>query len=690
VDLHLIGELISMSHHLKKPLLPFTAIVGQNLMKKALILNAINPSIGGVLIRGEKGTAKSSAVRALTEILPLIKVVPGCPFSCDPDIDDELCELCQEKKGLKTLPAPQERKIRVINLPIGATEDRVVGTIDIEIALKEGIKALEPGILANANRGILYIDEVNLLDDHVVDVLLDAAAMGVNTVEREGISFSHPSRFILIGTMNPEEGELRPQLLDRFGLQVSVEAIDNPDERIAIVLAAEEHLVNPIEFREKYQVLQEQLSIKILNAKHRLKDVIISEDLIRKAVEVCIEMGVKTHRADITIIRTAKTLAAYYGRIAVTRDDLKEAIELALPHRMRKRPFEEPKIDHDRLDNLMDEPDKQETKGEKEQKTNEEHEPQEDKTEQSGQSTDQNSDVRSKPDSSSGGVHEIGSRIPELMNLSDREKTDERYAQGKRFQTSGTDQHGHYMAAWKNPECRDIALDATIRAVAPFQQNRKKDEMAVIIRTDELLQKRRIGKTATACLFLVDASGSMGVEMRMEAAKGAIFSLLENSYQNRDRVGMIAFKGEQADLILPLCSSIDLAYVRLRELPTGGRTPLASGLQKALSTLYNEKIKYPSLLPILILISDGRANVSQNGDLKNDIICFSDELNQMGIKTLVIDTEEQKKGGFGLKLGFCPLIAEHAHGLYFKISDLTAEDLTDIVRTSLPNQMAAI
>ena len=243
-----------------------------------------------------------------------------------------------------------------MNLPVGATEDRVVGTIDIERALKEGVKALEPGILAGANRGILYIDEVNLLDDHVVDVLLDAAAMGVNTIEREGISFSHPSRFILIGTMNPEEGELRPQLLDRFGLQVNVEALDNPDERMAIVKTSEEFLADPDAFRQTFKNKQKDVSKRIWKAIKILTNVTISEDLIRKAVDVCIGLGVRTHRAEITIVRTSKTIAAFDGRKAVNLEDLQEAIELALPHRMRRRPFEEPKIDPEQLDALMNKP----------------------------------------------------------------------------------------------------------------------------------------------------------------------------------------------------------------------------------------------------------------------------------------------------------------------------------------------
>ncbi|HOJ97233.1 MAG TPA: putative cobaltochelatase [Methanospirillum sp.] len=683
-----------MTHHLKKPLIPFTAIVGQEQMKKALLLNAINPAIGGVLIRGEKGTAKSSTVRALAEILPVMKVVPGCPFSCDPKKKDELCEICAAKKETNSLPEPVKRQIRVVNLPVGATEDRVVGTIDIERALKEGIKALEPGILAEANRGILYIDEVNLLDDHVVDVLLDAAAMGVNTVEREGISFSHPARFILIGTMNPEEGELRPQLLDRFGLQVSVEAIENPKERIEIVRTAEEFLQNPDEFRKKFKNAQKAISKQIIHAMRILPKVTISDALVRKAVDICISLGVRTHRAEITIVRTAKTIAAFDGRDTVTQEDLREAIELALPHRMRRRPFEEPKVDPQHLDDLMNEPPAEQS--EKPQETSpeqtDEHrdaEPQKESSGQENQDTPEESRSSSTTPPQEQRVFGIGSPINMDQMRSPEQKTlEKRYAPGRRYETNGADRRGQYIGAQRKLIGTDIAFDATIRAVAPYQNRRRSNNLAVVIRGDEVLQKRRIGKTATACLFVVDASGSMGVEQRMEAAKGAVFSLLEDSYQNRDRVGLIAFRGEKADLILPLTSSIDLAYARLSELPTGGKTPLTAGLQKALTTLLNEKRKYPSLVPILILITDGRANVGNGGRLKDEITSVCEDLARAGIETVIIDTEARKKSGFGLQLGFCPAIAEHTRGRYYRMSDLTMDTVSGAVLSHIAENLA--
>ncbi|HNZ05309.1 MAG TPA: AAA family ATPase, partial [Methanothrix soehngenii] len=303
-------------------------------MKFALILNAINPRIGGVLIRGDKGTAKSTAVRALADLLEDIVVVEDCPFNCNPRNVEEMCDLCFDRSQRGQIKEAS-RKTPVIDLPLGATEDRVVGSLNVERAIKEGIRALEPGILAAANRGILYIDEVNLLDDHVADVLLDSAAMGVNIVEREGVSVAHPSKFILVGTMNPEEGELRPQLLDRFGLQVNVVGIEDIDQRMLIAKTAERFDADPEGFSKEQQALQDGLKGKISAAREILGRVTMSDDLLRTIASTCIDLGVKTHRAEIVISRTAKTIAAFEGRTEANQEDIKKAMELALAHRMR-------------------------------------------------------------------------------------------------------------------------------------------------------------------------------------------------------------------------------------------------------------------------------------------------------------------------------------------------------------------
>ncbi|SMB91214.1 protoporphyrin IX magnesium-chelatase [Thermanaeromonas toyohensis ToBE] len=332
---------------------PFTAIVGQDLMKKALLLNAINPKLSGVLIRGEKGTAKSTAVRALAQLLPEIEVVADCPFSCDPEDPTAMCEGCRQRLDNGEKLPRLRRKMRVVDLPVSATEDRVVGTLDVEHAIKRGEKRFEPGILALANRGILYVDEVNLLDDHLVDVLLDAAAMGVNIVEREGVSFIHPAQFILIGTMNPEEGELRPQLLDRFGLCVNITGVTDPALRVEIVKRRAAFEDDPAGFLLAWEEEQRKLQEKIVQARLLLPQVYIPEEMLLLIARTAIEMGVDGHRADLVMMKAAKTHAALEGRTQVTEEDIRETAELALIHRMRRQPFQDLRLDYEKLAGIL-------------------------------------------------------------------------------------------------------------------------------------------------------------------------------------------------------------------------------------------------------------------------------------------------------------------------------------------------
>lgn len=328
-----------------QPLYPFAAIVGQETLKRALILNIIDPSLGGVLIRGEKGTAKSTAVRGLADILPAIDVVQDCLFQLPAHDPDSLCGFCMDHPcvdgdGSSGRPAMTERKVRVVELPLGATEDRLVGTLNLEHALKTGEKRFEPGILAHAHRGILYVDEVNLLDDHLVDVLLDSAAMGVNTVEREGVSFAHPARFTLVGTMNPEEGELRPQLLDRFGLCVNIEGIRDPEARVAVM---ERRLLfdqDPIRFAENWAAESARISHQVQEAQKRCPDVSADRAILERIAAACLRLGVDGHRADIVTLKTARAFAAYEGRSEVNAEDVAVAAELALPHRLPRTPFD--------------------------------------------------------------------------------------------------------------------------------------------------------------------------------------------------------------------------------------------------------------------------------------------------------------------------------------------------------------
>ncbi len=333
---------------------PFTAIVGQERMKRALVLNAISPRIGGVLIRGERGTAKSTAARALAALLPQITLVADCPFSCDPARPSTWCTTCRERtENDQELPTTQ-RRTRFVDLPVSATEDRVVGTLDIEQAIQRGERHFEPGVLAAANRGVLYVDEVNLLDDHVVDLLLDAAAMGVNVVEREGISFSHPARFILVGTMNPEEGDLRPQLLDRFALCVDIRGIRDQSARMAIMEHNLAFEADPEGFREEWLPWEQSLSQEIAKARELLPQVGYSQRDLAAIAGLMAGLGVDGHRADLVILKTARAHAALHGRAHITDSDILLAAELALPHRLKRAPFQQTELSFDDLEDRLE------------------------------------------------------------------------------------------------------------------------------------------------------------------------------------------------------------------------------------------------------------------------------------------------------------------------------------------------
>jgi Mg-chelatase subunit ChlI len=338
----------------KRIVYPFTAIVGQERMKRALILNAVNPGIGGVLIRGERGTAKSTAARALAALLPEIEVVSDSPFNDDPTRPDTWSDIVRERHTAGEQLPTARRKIRLVELPVSATEDRVVGTLDIERAIKQGERHFDPGVLAAANRGILYVDEVNLLDDHIVDLLLDSAAMGINTVEREGISFSHPARFILVGTMNPEEGDLRPQLLDRFALAVDVRGLANTRDRMDILKRHIEFEADPVAFYQKWESAEHHLGEEIVAARTRLESVTYTERDLLKIAHLTASYKIDGHRADLVILKAARAQAAFDGRTSITDLDILMASQLALPHRMKRNPFDDAGLSDAQLEQRME------------------------------------------------------------------------------------------------------------------------------------------------------------------------------------------------------------------------------------------------------------------------------------------------------------------------------------------------
>jgi magnesium chelatase subunit D len=599
---------------------PFSAIVGQEDLKLALLLNAVSPEVGGVLVRGEKGTAKSTAVRALARLLPPIRIVSGCPYSCDPEDPNPQCPV-----GPHPEEAPWEwRPARLAELPVGASTDRLTGTLDIERALTEGEKAFEPGILASAHRGILYVDEVNLLSDHLVDLLLDVAAMGVNYVEREGVSVRHPSRFILVGTMNPEEGELRPQLLDRFGVTVEVSGNPDTNERVEIVRRHLRYEASPEDFATEWAAADRELSRGIEEAREGVLSVHLPEETLHKIAAVCTHLGVDGMRGDLVTAKAARALAAWESRDVVATEDVRRAALLALAHRRRRNPFEETGIDPEELESLFPEdPDPDPSGG--------------GGTEARESASEVRSGSGERTFSATEGFEPARLEVPEKGRGGPL---------GRRSRVVGD--HGHPVGdreAGETPE--DIALAATVRAAAPHQRARGRDKSGLILRREDLRRNVREGREGNLVLFVVDASGSMAARSRMAAVKGAVLSLLTDAYQRRDKVGLVSFRGEGARVLLPPTSGVELAASRLADLPTGGRTPLAAGLEKAAEVLMRERTREKERRPLLVILTDGRATAGP------DPCGAAAGLRRLGAASVVVDTEQ----GY-VRLGMAGTLAE--------------------------------
>ena len=696
-----------MTQPSQEPSFPFTAIVGQTPMKRALLLNTVNPKIGGVLIRGKKGTAKSTAVRSLAALLPEVTVLQGCPYSCPPETRQGLCQWCES--GANDNP-PVSHQVRIVDLPVGASEDRLVGSLDIEQAIKTGGKSFEPGLIAAAHRGILYIDEVNLLNDHLVDVLLDASAMGRNYVEREGISVSHAAEFILVGTMNPEEGDLRPQLLDRFGLAVEVAGIMPPEERREVVRRRIAYEIDPFSFMAGWRAEEQKERQRLIDARHLLPSVQVGDDLLDLITDICAEYQVDGLRGDIVMYKTASTIAAYAGRTAVAVEDVREAAQMALLHRQRRQPFQQPHLVTEQLDQMLDDFQNQARNREAEDRDSSSDDDRGgDDSDSSGleeQEQEPEQDDPAPPEEGPGAApqeqqFEVGdphSVQSLLLPPADRR---ERQASGRRVVTISESSAGRYVRA-RIPQgsVSDLALDATLRAAAPHQQRRREVSTnpddpdtaeapavmpvapAVMIEPWDVREKVRETRTGSLILFVVDASGSMGAQRRMVAVKGAVLSLLLDAYQRRDRVALISFRGTRAELLLPPTNSVDLAQLYLRDLPTGGRTPLARGLYLALETLETERLKDRNVLPLVVLLSDGRANVGLDGaggpvaeEVKGLATVFQDK----HLPSVFIDTELDF-----IKLELARPLAEAMGARYLKLDDLRAESLAAAVRRELP------
>ncbi|MER7401522.1 putative cobaltochelatase [Streptomyces sp. NPDC000070] len=656
---------------------PFTAVVGQDDLRLALLLNAVSPAVGGVLVRGEKGTAKSTAVRALSALMPQVDVVPGCRFSCDPGSPDPACP--DGPHAPET--AGQDRPARMVELPVGASEDRLVGALDIERALSEGVKAFEPGLLAAAHRGILYVDEVNLLHDHLVDLLLDAAAMGASYVEREGVSVRHAARFLLVGTMNPEEGELRPQLLDRFGLTVEVAASREPEQRVEVVRRRLAYDDDPAGFAARWAEEEAAVRARIVAARELLPSVRLGDGALRQIAATCAAFEVDGMRADIVMARTATALAAWAGRTDVLAEDVRQAALLALPHRRRRNPFDAPGLDEDKLDETLEEfsgdddpdPDPDPDQGPPDGPGGGGGQPEPD-------DGPQGDDTGATPEAGENGQPQpSGAGEQSAVRAAEPFRTKVLSVPGIGEGAAGRrsrarTEHGRTTGS-RRPRgtLTKLHLAATVQAAAPHQRARGRSGPGLVVRRDDLRQATREGREGNLVLFVVDASGSMAARQRMSAVKGAVLSLLLDAYQRRDKVGLVTFRGSGADVALPPTSSVDAAAARLESLPTGGRTPLAAGLLRAHDVLRVERLRDPARRPLVVLVTDGRATGGP------EPVALAGRAARLfaadGVASVVVDCETGP-----VRLGLAGQLAGELGGTAVTLDELRADSIAGLVR----------
>lgn len=632
---------------------PFSALVGQDRLKLALVLCAVRPEIGGVLIRGEKGTAKSTAVRALTNVLTAI-----------------------------------DAEARLVELPIGATEDRVVGSLDLQRVLRDGEHAFSPGLLARAHGGVLYVDEVNLLHDHLVDVLLDAAAMGRVHVERDGVSHSHEARFILIGTMNPEEGELRPQLLDRFGLTVDVRASREVDVRVEVIRRRMDFEADPRGFADRYAGADAELSARIAAARAAVPSVVLPDSELRRIAALCAAFDVDGMRADLVVARTAVAHAAWRwvgaseatGNVPVVgEEDIRVAAELALPHRRRRDPFDDPGLDRDRLDEALaeagesaDEPDGAPSDG---------AEPDGPEPEPPGGGGGQTGDTpngdapqqKSKPPASkpnaapSATFRTKALVVPGVGEGAPGRRSRARNATGKSIAATDDLVAGH-----------GVHLFGTLLTAAGRQRRGGR----VTVAADDVRRSVREGREGNLVVFVVDASGSMAARDRMAAVGGATLSLLRDAYERRDKVAVITFRGQRADVSLPPTSSVHIASRRLARFDTGGKTPLALGLLKARDVVLREKARDRARRSLVVVVTDGRATGGPDplGRTRTAAAMLAAE----GVAAVVVDCETSY-----VRLGLAEDLARRLGAPAVRLADLRADGLAQLVRQRADQRQAA-